>query len=85
MYLVLTFAKDLLRSKKKKERQRQKREGFKAETIKSCHQGQNIIVLAILERLESENVSCRPIMVADNTFHLVFHGSPTLKSISPAL
>ena len=33
-----------------------------------CHQGQNIIVLIILERLEFENFSCQPTMAADNTF-----------------
>ena len=46
-------------SKKKKGRQRGKRKGFKAETIKS---------LIILERLEYENFSCLKTMVADNTF-----------------
>ena len=34
---------------------------------KGCHQGQNVIILAILERLEFEHFSCRPAMVADNT------------------
>ena len=46
-------------SKKKKGRQRGKRKGFKAETIKS---------LIILERLEYAKFSCRKTMVADNTF-----------------
>ena len=35
---------------------------------KGCHQGQNIIFLAVLERLEFKNFSYRPTMVADNTF-----------------
>ena len=35
---------------------------------KGCHQGQNIIVLAILERLEFKTFYYRPTMVADNTF-----------------
>ena len=45
-----------------------KRKGFKTETIKSCHQGQNFIVLTILERLEFEKFSYRETMVGDNTF-----------------
>ena len=40
----------------------------KQKLLKGCHQGQSIIVLAILERLEFKNFSCRPTMVADNTF-----------------
>ena len=40
----------------------------KQKLLKGCHQGQNITILAILERLEFENLSCRPTMVADNTF-----------------
>ena len=35
---------------------------------KGCHQGQNIIFLAVLQRLEFKNFSYRPTMVADNTF-----------------
>ena len=49
----------------------------KQKLLKGCHQGQNIIVLAILERLEFENFSCWPTTV--------FHSPSTLKSISPAL
>ena len=52
--------------------------------LKGCHQGQNIIVLTILERLEFENFSCRPTIVADNTFQCCL-APPTLKSISLAL
>ena len=40
----------------------------KQKLLKGCHQGQNFIVLTILERLEFETISCRPTMVADNTF-----------------
>ena len=40
----------------------------KQKLLKDCHQGQNIIVLVILERLELENFSCWPTMVADNSF-----------------
>ena len=40
----------------------------KQKLSKGCHQGQNIIVLAILERLEFKNFSCRPTIVAGNTF-----------------
>ena len=40
----------------------------KQKLLKECHQGQNIIVLVILERLEFENFSCWPTMVADNSF-----------------
>ena len=35
--------------------------------LKGCHQGQNVTVLAILERLEFKNFSCWSTMVADNT------------------
>ena len=48
---------------------RKKREkGEKDKISKGCHQDQNIIVLAILERLQFKNFSCRPTMVVDNTF-----------------
>ena len=57
-----------LRSKKKKGRQREKERVSKQKLLKGCHQGQNIIVLTILERLEFQNFSYRPTMVADNTF-----------------
>ena len=40
----------------------------KQKLLKGCQQGQNIIVLAILERLEFETFSCRLTMVVDNTF-----------------
>ena len=44
----LTF----LHSEKKKERQREKERVSKQKLLKGCHQGQNVIVLTILERLE---------------------------------
>ena len=40
----------------------------KQNLLKGCPQGQNVIVLTILERLEFETFSCRPTIVADNTF-----------------
>ena len=51
----------------------------KQKLLKDCHQGQNVNVLAILERLEFKNSSGLPTKVS------VFHGPSTLKSISPAL
>ena len=36
---------NFLGSKKKRGKQRKKRKFFKAETIKGCHQGQNVTVL----------------------------------------
>ena len=56
-----------LRSKKKKDKQRKKHRALKQKLLKDCHQSQNVTVLAIPERLEFKNVSCRPTMVADNT------------------
>ena len=40
----------------------------KQKLSKGCHQGQNIAILTILERLEFENFSCQPTMVAVNIF-----------------
>ena len=51
----------------------------KQKLSKGCHhQGQNIIVLAILEHLEFENFSCWPTMVVDNTFQcsMTLHATP---------
>ena len=39
----------------------------KQKLLKGCHQGQNVTVLAILERLEFKNFSSWPTMVAGNT------------------
>ena len=44
----LTF----LHSEKKKERQSEKERVSKQKLLKGCHQGQNVIVLTIIERLE---------------------------------
>ena len=51
--------------KKKKERKGKKERVSKQKLLKGCHQGQNIIVLTIPERLEFENFCCRPTMVAE--------------------
>ena len=51
-----------------KEDKRKKERVSKQKLLKGCHQGQNIIILTILERLEFKNFSYRPTMVADNTF-----------------
>ena len=53
---------------KKKVRKRKKERVSKQKLLKGCHQDQNITVLAILERLEFENFSCWPTIVADSTF-----------------
>ena len=71
-------------AKRKKGDKGKNRKGFEAETIKGCHQGQNIIVLTILERLEFEDFSYRPTMATDNTSQCSMP-FPTLKSISLAL
>ena len=56
-------------AKRKKWKQRQKKEKVsKPKLLKGCHQSQNVTVLTILERLEFRNLSCRPTMVAGNTF-----------------
>ena len=51
-----------------KQTKKQETKGKKERVSKSCHQYQNVIVLAILERLEFKTFSCRPTMVRDNTF-----------------
>ena len=56
-----------LRSKKKKRKTKEERIS-KQKLLKGCHQGQNVTVLAILERLELKNFPCRPTIVTDNTF-----------------
>ena len=56
------------RSKNKNGKQRGKKRVSKQKLLKDCHQGQNVTVLAIVERLEFLNLSCRPTIVADNTF-----------------
>ena len=51
----------------------------KQKLLKGCHQGQNVAVLAILERLEIKN------FFLFFKYFPVFHVPSTLKSISPAL
>ena len=52
-------------SKKKKREVKVKKEKVsRQKLLKGCHQGQIITVLAILERLEFKDFSCRPTMVA---------------------
>ena len=63
--------------KRKKGNKEKKERISKQKLLKGCRQGQNITVLAILESLEFGNFSCRPTMVADNTFQCRM----TLKSI----
>ena len=63
-------------AKRKKGDKDKKERVSKQKLLKGCHQGQNIIVLATLERLEFENFSCRPTMVANNTFQCSMAPSP---------
>ena len=55
-------------AKRKTGEKREKQRVSKRILLKGCHRGQNVTVLTILERLEFKNFSCRPTMVADNTF-----------------
>ena len=57
-----------LRSKRKRVKQRKKERVSKQKLLKACHQVQNVTILGILERQEFKTFSCRPTMVADNTF-----------------
>ena len=56
---------DFCIAKRKKETKGKKERVSKQKLLKGCHQGQNIIVLTIPERLEFENFCCRPTMVAE--------------------
>ena len=56
------------RAKRKIWKQKRKERVSTQKLLKGCHQGQNIIVLAILGRVEFKNFSCWPTMVADSTF-----------------
>ena len=56
------------RSKKKIRKKGKKERVSKQKLLKGYHQSQNVTVLAILERLEFKNFSCRPTMVADILF-----------------
>ena len=51
-----------------KEKKKRRKESFNAETIKRLTSVQNVTVLAILERLEFKNFSCRPTMVTGSAF-----------------
>ena len=53
--------------KEKKGKKGKKERLSKQKLLKGCHQGQNVTVLAILERLEFKYFSGRPTMVTDNT------------------
>ena len=55
-------------AKRRKGEKREKQRVSKRILLKCCHRGQNVTVLTILERLEFKKFSCRPTMVADNTF-----------------
>ena len=66
-----------LRAAKRKRGDKGKKERVSMQKLlKGCHQGQNIIVLAILERLEFKNFSCRPTMVTKNTFQCSMPSPP---------
>ena len=81
-------APTFFRSKKKKGDKGKKERFSKQKLLTGHQQGQNIIVLSIIERLEFENISWRPTMVPNNTFQCYMPPqppSPTLKSISPTL
>ena len=47
---------------------RKKERISKHRLLKGCYQGQNVTALAILERLQFKNFSCRPTTVDYNTF-----------------
>ena len=57
-----------LRSKKRKKETKGKKRVSKQKLLKGYRQGENSIALTILERLEFENISCRPTMAVDKTF-----------------
>ena len=54
-------------AKRKKRKKGKKERLSKQKLLKDCHQGQNVTVLAILERLEFKHFSGLPTMVVDNT------------------
>ena len=67
--------------KRKKGNGGKKESVSKQELLKACHQGQNVIVLAILERLEFKNFSSH----GGRQYFSLLHGPATLKYILPAL
>ena len=81
-----THTHTFLYSKKKKGKQGKKERFSKQKLLKSCHQGQNVTVLAILEsrvsRIQKIFLSATH---GSQQYFSVFHGPSTLKSISPAL
>ena len=64
----LNWRPTFLHSKKEKGKQRKNERASKQKLLKGCKQGQNVTVLAILERLEFKDFICRSTMVAGNTF-----------------
>ena len=65
-------------AKRKKGDKGKKERVSKEKLLKGCHQGQNIVVLAVIERLHFENFSCRSTIVADNTFQCSMPPPPSL-------
>ena len=63
-------------AKTEKEKKGKKEKVTKQKLLKVCHQGQNVAVLAILERLKFKKCYCQPTMVTNNIFQC---------SIAPAL
>ena len=55
-------------AERKKGNKEKKESVSKQKLLKVCHQGKNVTVLAILERLDFRNFPCPPTMVADYTF-----------------
>ena len=72
-------------AKNKNEDKGKKEKVSKQKLSKDFHQVQNIIVLAILERLGFKNFSCRPTMVADNTFIVPWPPNFQIHFTGPAL
>ena len=67
-WLPQVRAGDTCAAKKEKKNKGRKERVPKQKLLKGFHQGQNVTILAILERLEFKNVSCQPIMLADDAF-----------------
>ena len=74
-----------LQQKEKKEIKVKKEKVSRQKLLKGCHQGQIITVLAVLERLEFKDFSCRPTMVAYSVpwpIHFKIHfAGPAAESI----
>ena len=71
--------------KKKREIKVKKEKVSRQKLLKGCHQGQIITALAILERLEFKDFSCRPTMVTYSVpwpIHFKIHfAGPAAESI----